>query len=501
MTEQKQTVKNSAVWALALMTVFDSFTIMIPHSYGAMFMTTYLGVNMAMMGTIYGVAKVMDFIICMASGAIIESANFKKGKYMPIVEIFRWTVTFGAIGQVLPIGNFPMTARFAIIAISYIMMHGSKNFTSTARYGLVTALAGGNYTNRIVLSQRNSQISASFSILRSFGTVPLITLIGNLCSKGVDVNSPDYLVRQSLGYTLVTIGCGIIYMATTFWMAKEIEGKEKPRDPNAPKRIVKLKDMLDALVGNDQLVVYLIWQTMSQLGMQVLTIIRIYYWTIVMGGYRTWYSIGAGIQTCLGFVFSLFVPKIGVKLGKLKSLYITQYAGWASYILYWFLGLKSYYWMTVIGIVSSAVMYLRTGFGVNYVLDIGEYGYYKTGKDYRAVVSAFSSVPMKMTAAIAGVAAPWVLAAIDFDKYNEASKTIVNKDTKETALDLLRKNNDPGFVQFQKRYMALYCFVPLVCSVIGFIVFKKFYTITDEKAVFYAQENARKAADSVKSKA
>ncbi|MBR5995003.1 MAG: MFS transporter, partial [Eubacteriaceae bacterium] len=145
MTEQKRTVRTSAVWANALMTVFDSFTIMIPYSYGTMFMTTYLGISMAMMGTIFLVAKVMDFVICATSGAIIESANFKKGKYLPIVEIFRWTVALGAIGQVLPISGLPMGAKFAIIAISYIMMHGSKNFTSTARYGIITVLAGGNY--------------------------------------------------------------------------------------------------------------------------------------------------------------------------------------------------------------------------------------------------------------------------------------------------------------------------------------------------------------------
>ena len=472
MTEQKRTVRTSAVWANALMTVFDSFTIMIPYSYGTMFMTTYLGISMAMMGTIFLVAKVMDFVICATSGAIIESANFKKGKYLPIIEIFRWTVALGAIGQVLPISGLPMGAKFAIIAISYIMMHGSKNFTSTARYGIITVLAGGNYTDRIFISQRSAQISAAFSIIRSFGTVPAITLVGKLVNN------------EELGYTYVTIFCAVIYIITTYWLAAEIKDKEKPRDPNAPRRIVKLKDMIGALTGNDQLVVYLIWQIIVQLGTQVVTVIRIYYWTLVMGGYKTWYSIGMGIQTCLGFVFSLFVPKIGVKLGKLKSLYICQYATWISYILYYLLGLKSYYFMTLISILNSAVLYLQSGFGANYVLDIGEYGYYKTGKDYRAVVSAFSSVPMKLTSAIAGSVTPWFLSAIQFDKFNELNK--------QGQLD--PKNPTPEFAKFQKQYMMVYCFVPLVCSVLGFLIFRNFYKITDDKAVFYAKENAAKTA-------
>jgi len=208
-----------------------------------------------------------------------------------------------------------------------------------------------------------------------------------------------------------------------------------------------------------------------------------------MGGYTTWYSIGMGLTTCSGFIFSLFVPKIGVKLGKLKSLFIAQYAGWAAHLLRFFLGLKSYYFMTAIGIASSAVMYLQMGFGANYVLDLGEYGYYKTGNDYRAVVSAFSSVPMKLSSVIAGAVGPYFLSVIGFDKFNAANMA--------GTLD----RTSAEFIKFQKTYMAAYCFTPLVGSMLGMIIFKKGYKITDDKAVFYAQENAKRAAEAAAAKA
>jgi len=445
--------------------------------YGTMFMSTYLGINMVTMGTIFVIAKFVDFIICMSCGAVIESANFKKGKYLPIMEIFRWVVSIGAIGQMIDLNFLPNGVKFAVIAVSYICMHGSMNFLSTVNYGLVAVMAGGNYTDRIAIAQKNTQISAAVGILRSFGTVPLITFVGKL------LNSP------ARGYTVCTIGFAALYLLCTFWFASELKGKEAPRDPNAPKRIVKLKDMAQALVGNDQLVVYLIWQTITQLGTQIMTIIGIYYWTLVMGGYTTWYSIGMGLTTCAGFVFSLFVPKIGVKLGKLKSLFIAQYAGWAAHVLRFFLGLKSYYWMTIIGVASSAVMYLQMGFGANYVLDIGEYGYYKTGKDFRAIVSAFSFVPMKLSSTIAGAVGPYFLAFIGFDKFNEANLA--------GTLD----RTSAEFSKFQKTYMAVYCFTPLITAILGFLIFKKGYKITDDKAVFYAQENAKRAAEAAAAKA
>ncbi|NLW70539.1 MAG: hypothetical protein GX061_05610 [Eubacteriaceae bacterium] len=477
MTEQKKTVSNSAIWSYALTQSLQTFTIMTPYAYGTLFMTTYLGINMATMGTILVIAKFVDFIICMSSGAIIESANFKKGKYVPIMELFRWVVAIGAVGQMTDLNFLPYGVKFTVVAASYICMHGSMNFLQTANYGLMAVMAGGNYTDRIAIAQKNSQISAAVGILRSFGTVPLITFVGKV------MNSP------AKGYTVVTIAFAVVYIACTFWFASNLKGKEAPRDPNAPKRIVKLKDMIEALTGNDQLIVYLIWQTISQLGTQIMTLIGIYYWTLVMGGYTTWYSIGMGLTTCSGFVFSLFVPKIGVKLGKLKSLFIAQYAGWVAHVLRFFLGLKSYYWMTVIGIASSAVMYLQMGFGANYVLDIGEYGYYKTGKDYRAVVTAFSSVPMKLSSVIAGAVGPYFLSFIGFDKFNEANMA--------GTLD----KTSAEFIKFQKTYMAAYCFTPLIGSVLGFLIFKKGYKITDDKAVFYAKENAAKAAQAAAAKA
>ncbi len=476
MTEQKRTVSNSAIWAYALTSAMQTFTIMVSASYGTMFMTDYLGINMATMGTIFLVAKFADFIICMSSGAIMESANFRSGKYLPFIQIFRWVVSFGSIGQLLPINEFPYALKFAIIAISYVCTHGSMDFLATANYGVVSVLAGGNYTDRIAITQRNSQISAGLGIIRSFGTVPLITLVGKAVGK------------PELGYTYVTIAFAILYILCTFWLSKEIRGKEKPRDPDSPKNVIKLKDMVDALTSNDQLVVYLIWQIVIQLGTQFLSVIMIYYWRLIMvmpdgsDAFFGWYSINMGINTCAGFVFSLFMPKIGIKLGKLRSLYFAQYGAWIAYILYWFLGLKSVYWMTVIGVLSTAVLYLQMGFGANYVLDIGEYGYYKTGKDYRAVVSAFSFVPMKLTAVIGGAVGPYFLAAIGFDDFNKAN------------LDGTLDRTSEEFIKFQKSYMTVYCFVPLVCSVLGFLIFRNFYKITDDKAVFYAKENAAKAA-------
>ncbi|NLW70565.1 MAG: hypothetical protein GX061_05740 [Eubacteriaceae bacterium] len=470
MTEQKAQLSNNAIWAYSFYGVFQTWAVWLPLLYVSLFMTTYLGVTTAAMGTIFLVSKFLDFIICVTAGGIIESANFKGGRYLPWIKMLKWVIFICGVGQFTDISFIPYGLRVILIGIFYVLLNGSMNYVSTAQYGVMALMAGGNYTDRIRIAQRSTQVNAASSIFLSFGTVPIITFVGKA------LNNP------AMGYTVVAAIFGATIIIGGLWLQSVAKAYDKPREHNAPKRKVSFKEVIEAITTNDQLIVYLTWQIIVQIGTYIFSTISIYYWTLVMGGFDSWYSIGSGIGTCFGFVFAMFIPKIGVKLGKIKSLYIAQVAGWVSHILYYIFGLKSYYYMTVISVITQAVTYLQMGFGANYILDLGEYGYYKTGKDMRGVVNSLTFVPMKASMTIGSTLGAYVLSWIKFDDFNN-----------QQIAGTLDRTSD-AFVKFQKTYMAVYCFVPLVTSILGFLVFKSGYKITDDKAVFYAQENAKKAA-------
>jgi GPH family glycoside/pentoside/hexuronide:cation symporter len=59
-------------------------------------------------------------------------------------------------------------------------------------------------------------------------------------------------------------------------------------------------------------------------------------------------------------------------------------------------------------------MYMFSSFSVIYMLDAGEYGFYKTGKDNRTVGMSMMNIPMKIGMAVGGAVGGFGLASIGF---------------------------------------------------------------------------------------
>ena len=110
-------------------------------------------------------------------------------------------------------------------------------------------------------------------------------------------------------------------------------------------------------------------------------------------------------------------------------------------------------------------MYLFIGFGVNYFLDCGEYGYYKTGKDNRAIAMSMYNIPMKIGFMLGGSIASYGLAFLGFEAGMVMTESFIN------------------------RYMFLIGVVPAVLVAIAALIIHFGYKITDEDAAAYAKAN------------
>jgi Na+/melibiose symporter-like transporter len=237
--------------------------------------------------------------------------------------------------------------------------------------------------------------------------------------------------------------------------------------------------MITAIFTNDQMVIYMLYQVINQTGTYIVQGMTMYYWQVVMNQWGL-YSIGTGLTTCLGFVFAMFIPAIGKKLGKKKSIIANTCVLVIAKVIMATMGLKSIWWMVFATGLQSAGMYLTMAFGVNYYLDIGEYGYYKTGKDFRTLSMSMTNIPMKISMAVGGAIGGYVLAWIKFDDWNAA----------HLAKTLDRTSAE--WIAFSKTFMNIYSLVPIIFSTVAIIIFFVGYKITDEDAKFYAAENQKK---------
>ena len=404
MEKQETHVSNFQVWVYASYGVFQNWGFWVPFVYGQMYMTQFLGLPIATVTAVLTVAKAIDFCFSVIAGGIIQSANLKKGKFLPWMKALRWVIAAGAIMQGAPVSNLPMIARVACVGLGYCMMNCSMNFMSTCQYGVMPLIAGHNMDDRIKMTTRQSQVNSASSIILAFGTLPLINFVGRLVGDA------------AMGYTLVTVFCTIFLIAGVSLLSKAVGPLDKPRDPNVPVQKVKVKDMVTAIFTNDQMILYMLYQIVNQTGTYVVSGMAMYYWSIVMNKF-VMQALVSGISTCAGFVFAMFIPKIGKKLGKKKSIIVNFVILMISKLIMSMFALKSIWFMAAATMLASAGMYLTMAFGVNYYLDIGEYGYYKTGRDFRTLAMSMSNIPMKMSTAIGGAIGGILLGKLGFDKF------------------------------------------------------------------------------------
>ncbi len=446
----------------------QSWGFWVPYMYGQVFLMDYMGLKAAEVASIYLVAKTIDFFVSLVSGGIIQSANLKNGKFLPWMRTLRWVIALGAILQMIPMPNAPFALKAVCVGVGYCCMHCSMNFMSTCSSGIMQLIAGANMDNRFKMTSRANQVSSASSIILSFGTVPAITAVGNL------------LNNEALGYTVISYICPIILITGVELLTMAAGDLDLPRDPNAPKPPkVTIKDMLTAIFTNDQMVLYMIYQVVNQLGTQIVAGMTLYYWRLIMDRFDV-YSLVSGTTTCLNFVFSMFIPKIAKKLGKKGSIIGAFASAAVSRVIMMLFATKSIWWMFAANLIMQAGMRLTMSYGINYYLDIGEYGYYKTGRDFRTLSMSMTNIPMKISMAIGGALGGYILGWIKFDDWNAAH---LAKTLDRTSAEWLA---------FQKLFMNIYTLIPIVLSSIAIVIFFVGYKITDEDAKFYAAENQKK---------
>ena len=113
-------------------------------------------------------------------------------------------------------------------------------------------------------------------------------------------------------------------------------------------------------------------------------------------------------------------------------------------------------------------MYFFLGFGPNYAIDAGEYYYYKTGKDNRAIAINMYSIPIKIGFIVGGTLTGYALDAIGYTAGITPTPEFISK------------------------LMWVFSGIPAIFSLIGAIIMQAGYRITDEDAARYAKANAEK---------
>jgi Na+/melibiose symporter-like transporter len=279
------------------------------------------------------------------------------------------------------------------------------------------------------------------------------------------------MIGQSMGYFIVATVFAIPFIYGVHRLTKSA----KPYDPVQTKEsaaclpTVTVGDMVKSVVTNGQLLVVILSYTMFYSGMFAFNTVMAYYFIYVLGNFLLM-SVALTAVTVFALFASIIGPKIGVRIGKKRAMVFGQLIYAIGALCIALFGQISLVLYIAINCVMSVGMYMFSSFSVIYMLDAGEYGFYKTGKDNRTVGMSMMNIPMKIGMAVGGAVGGFGLASIGFS----------------TGMTVT--------ASFISNFMWLLGGIPAAFYLLGSIVMAIGYRITDADAALYAKENAERVA-------
>jgi len=456
---------------------FTSFMAMMPaFMYYRTFMQVNLGIPAELLAVLVLIGTGADFIFSLAAGPIIgKSTGGKHGKYRVFFVYFPWIMLAGtAIVYAAPASLSSAFLKGLITILGYIMICASMSFLGNANFGIMRAMAGPSLEDRNRMSTRNAQLMAAATIFTSLLILPVKTAIWNATGS------------EQLGYFIVSVGFGL----TLIFGARAVLSVSKPYDlprppmteeekANLPKE-PSVGAMFASVFRNPQLLLVILVFTIYNFGFNFAASFEVYFfrfWKLTPTTFMLPYTVHQLIRSVASLGFAIIGPPIGMKLGGKKNALWVGLAAWAVGLAcaYFFCGGTAPWWVfTIFSVFNCLAMYIFFGFGIQYFLDCGEYGYYKTGEDNRTIAMAMFNIPIKIATMLAGTMGSLALGWINFDSVSIYGGALT--------------------ATIQHGFMFWFALFPAICMAVGALLVLFGYKISDKDAAFYAAENAKKAA-------
>ncbi|WP_193708210.1 MFS transporter [Alkalibaculum sporogenes] len=457
---EKYQLKEREIMAVALPNAVSAMVHIVPVMFGMMFMTEYLGISAAAMGTAMLVTKLLDYVVAIFAGSIIEKTHSKKyGKYALWMRITTFTLFFSSLLQLVDTSGFIAApiGRLIFVSIFYCGLHFGMNFRATSQGGLIQRMAGPSMEIRKRMNARQAQVNAAVTIVSGAITIPLI---GYFATKFGAAN----------GYAITLILFGALFLVLSLTMLFPVMKKyDRPRESAEVANTPTVGQMFKSIISNKQMIFMFFMITSMTVGTQIFTPLLAYYFKVVTGNLSVM-TLLLTIQGIGAFLFSLVAPAIAKKLGKKGALIFSAALSITCYLGIWLFGLNHVWALVAFACLIKGSDAIYRCFAINYFLDCGEYGYYTTGQDNRTMALTVMNWPIKIGFLAGGAAVGYGLALIGYTAGMEVTSVFANK------------------------FMVLFGLLPAVLFLVTLLLAIFAYKLTDEQAEFYATENNKREA-------
>lgn len=390
------------------------------NSYQAEFYHANMGANLAIVGILILVVKVVSAIFDPVVGNMIERKNSPKGKLKPFIA---YSIIPLLITTVIIFIKVPFTGAllYAYIFITFLLWSMAMTLGDVPSQGIASVLTPNPTERTNVISIANTLKQIGFSAAAVL--VPVVCLIvpgGSKVfgipegEKDAPISSTEYLVTAAV---VAVLGC-LMFSLIYFW--------NKERVPYTAEKM-SFGEMFKALKDNKPLMMVIISYFLGA-GRQMAMAIQVQASNVLLGSEN--YVIALGITTAIGSMISMAItPVLIKKMGEKNVFLLMSIYGFVISIVAFLV----YAFITTNMIVMLIFLFL-TGlqFGavtlmpMIMVTDCVDYYEYETGK--RVEGPAFSILTLTIKVCLA-IGAALGLVFIQLSGYN-AGAAVVTDTTK-----------------------------------------------------------------------
>ncbi len=469
--ETKKKLSGGEKFAYGIGAVGKDMVYMLSASYILYYYQDIMGVSAVAMGIILFVARVFDAFNDPIMGVLVAKTKTRWGKFRP--WLFVGTV-LNAIVLYLMFSAPPTLSGSGLVAYAattYILWGVTYTMMDIPYWSMVPAFTESG-KEREGLSALARSCAGVGSALISIITVLSVSALGKMAggTTATDI--------ERLGYKYFALCIAVLFVIFTTITCVKIKEKSSVEMQTA-----SVKEMFKALVQNDQAMTMVVAIVMINTALYITSNLVIYFFKYDFSpaqwqaNYTLFNTFGGGFQI---LAMMILFPLLRKFMNTMKIFYVSFTMAMAGYVLLLgiaFSGTQQVYLLLIPAfLIMSAIGMLNVIVTV-FLANTVDYGELKNHRRDESVIFSMQTFVVKLASGIAALAASVVISIFH-----------IQKDETAEVLTAINASSRIGL----RMCMTI---IPIVVLVIGLIVFRKHYILTDEKleeinAQLKAEKNA-----------
>lgn len=436
--DPKTGIHRAKVWEIAFYAMNNMSTNMYAMSfmYISYFLTGFVGVGVALAGTIATALRMWDGVTDPFIGFIVDRTNGKFGKNRPFIALGQIIMIAGTAPIFFLLPRIPHGARLPLYIIFYMIYIIGYTCQCVVTKSAQTCLTN-DPSQRPVFSAFDSIYSlVYYTGLTVFVTSVLVPKYNVLDAAGNITTSAFYTTGF---YVEMWLLCAGVSLVTAVFAIIGLWRKDRPEFFGTGKaQLLHLRDYWDTIKNNRAIQMLIVAACSDKLtiGMQTSAVVMVMLFGIIVGDYGK-YAAFSGVTGVLTLVISLFlVLIIARKLGQKKALVSGSCMAIGSAVLLFamlwlgnphninFAPLNFY---TIAFVVLFLLMkgggQLSSTLVIPMTADCADYEVYRSGKYVPGLMGTLFSFIDKMISSLASMLVGLLLAAIGFKSVQPTQAT------------------------------------------------------------------------------